>query len=130
MIDKRKFIIAFLIILIIFIVLYFNNGFKKRADVILMDYSVLENGSVIKLDIGISASIGYVRSLKLKQKENSIYITFYSTFGFFNNKMGSKGEYEIKVNPKIDKIYFYKGDEKYNLVLQKNELTNEWEFAN
>jgi len=127
--NKRKFIIVFLIILIIFIVLYFNNGFKKRTDVILMDYSVLENGSVIKLDIGISASIGYVRRLESKQKENSIYITFYSTFGFFNNKMGSKGEYEIKVNPKIDKIYFYKGDGKYNLVLQKNELTNEWEFA-
>ena len=129
MIDKRKFIIAFLIILIIFIVLYFNNGFKKRTDVILMDYSVLENGSVIKLDIGISASIGYVRRLESKQKENSIYITFYSTFGFFNNKMGSKGEYEIKINKEIDKIYFYKGDGKYNLVLQKNELTNEWEFA-
>jgi len=32
-------------------------------------------------------------------------------------------------DPKIDKIYFYKGDGKYNLVLQKNELTNEWEFA-
>ena len=129
MINKRKFIIAFLIILIIFIVLYFNNGFKKRTDVILMDYSVLENGSVIKLDIGISASIGYVRRLESKQKENSIYITFYSTFGFFNNKMGSKGEYEIKINKEIDKIYFYKGDGKYNLVLQKNELTNEWEFA-
>ena len=129
MISKKKFIIVFLVILTIFIILYFNNGFKKRTDVILMDYSVLDNGSVIKLDIGISASIGYVRRLESKQKENSIYITFYSTFGFFNNKMGSKGEYEIKINKEIDKIYFYKGDGKYNLVLQKNELTNEWEFA-
>ena len=125
---KNKFIIILYIILIIIIVLFFVEGLKKRTDVILKDYSVIENEKMIKLNITITSSMGYARDLKVKQSGDNKYITFYSTFGFLNSKIGAKSEYEIELNPSYTKIYFFVGDGEYKLVLKKDESTNEWVF--
>lgn len=62
------------------------------------------------------AAIGYARDFKVKQGGDRNYITFYSTFGFFNSKIGAKNEYQIELNPSCTEIYFYKGDGGYKLV--------------
>lgn len=126
---KKKILIIFLIIIVIILGLFFLGGFKKRTDVVLTNYSLSENGTKIKLNIGIASSAGYARNIKVKQGGDNKYITFYSTFGFLNNKFGAKNEYEINLNPSCTEIYFYKGDGGYRLVLQKNEITNEWEIV-
>lgn len=125
----KKITIVFFIIFII-IALFFAGGFRKRTDVVLRDYSVTEDGKIMTLNIEIESSMGYARDLKVKQGGENKYITFYSTFGFLNSKIGAKSEYQIELNPYCTEIYFYKGDGGYNLVLQKNEITNEWEEIN
>ena len=126
---KKKIIIIFSGLLIIITALFFAGGFRKRNDVVLTNYSVTEDGKMMKLNIGITSSIGYARNLKVKQGGDNKYITFYSTFGFLNSKIGAKSEYEIELDPFCSEIYFYKGDGGYNLVLKKDELTKEWKFV-
>lgn len=126
---KKKMIIIFLVIIFAFIGLFLLGGLRKRTDVVLTNYSISEDGTKIKLSVAITSTIGYARDLRIKQGGDNKYITFYSTFGFFNSKFGAKSEYEIELNPSCTEIYFHKGDGGYKLVLEKNEETNEWDFA-
>ncbi len=126
---KKRIIIIFLVIIFTFIVVFLLGGLKKRTDVVLIDYFVTEDGKKMKLGITVTSTIGYARDLKVKQDGDNKYITFYSTFGFLNSKLGAKSEYEIELNPSCSEIYFYTGDGGYKQVLQKDEITNEWKVV-
>lgn len=126
---KKKFVLIFFAIFIVITALFLAGGFRKRTDVVLRDYSISKDGKIMTLNIDIASSAGYARDLKVKQGGDNKYITFYSTFGFLNSKIGAKNEYQIELNPSCTEIYFYKGDGGYNLVLQKDEATNEWKKA-
>ena len=123
--KKRIAVILTLVIIIILIILI-ATGFKKRSDVVLTDYSVSEDGTKLTLKVAVSSSMGYTRSLKIKQGGDNKYITFYSTFGGFNSKLGAKDTFDIEVDSMCSEIYFYKGDGGYNLVLEKDKTTNKW----
>lgn len=125
--KKKILIIVIAIIFFILALIFISTGFKKRTDVVLNNYSISEDGTKMKLDIVISSSVGYSRDIKVKQGGDNKYITFYSTYGFINSKLGAKNEFEIELNPSCSEIYFYKGDGGYTLVLQKNEVSNQWE---
>ena len=97
---------------------------NKRNDVSLTNFNVSNNK--LNFRVNVSSSSGYVRHFKLKEEGSNYYITFYSTFGF-NNKLGSKDTFEIELDSKIDKIYFYTSNNRYKLVLVKNN--NKWQLA-
>lgn len=124
---KKKVFIIIIILLCIYCALIILGGFKKRTDVTLVDYSLSEDGTKMQLNVTVENSIGYIRNLKVKQGGDNKYITFYSTFGILNSKIGAKTKYEIELNPTCEEIYFYKGDGGYNLVLKKNTITNQWQ---
>ncbi len=123
---KKKIAIILTLIIAIVLAIFIATGFKKRTDVVITDYSVSEDGTKIKLNVAVSSSMGYTRSLKIKQGGDNKYITFYSTFGGFNSKIGAKNTFEIEVDSMCSKIYFYKSDGGYNLVLEKDKTTNKW----
>lgn len=106
------------------IVLFFFGVGGKRTDVYLQDFQVSEDGTRMRMKVAVSSSMGYIRTLKVKQGGDNQYITFYSTFGL-NNKFGAKNEFEIEVNPTYEEIYFYRGNGDYELELRK-DLDNNW----
>lgn len=117
--KKGKIFLTIILLAIIVIALFVYSGFRKRNDVVLIKYELLENDKKIKLSIGVTSSTGYVRNIKVKEKDNNTYIAFYSTFGI-NSELGAKHEYTIGINNNIKNIYFYTKDG-YKLVLTKNE---------
>lgn len=121
--KKRTFIIILLIIVSIGFLLLSTGG--KITGIILNDYSLSHDGNVMTIKVGLASSMGYVRSVKERQDDNKIYLTFYSTYGL-NSDFGANDEFQIELKPSINEIYFYRGDSGYKLVLQKNEETNEW----
>lgn len=122
--KKSLKLIIFAVILIIGLFCFGIGG--KRTDVFLHNFSVSEDGTKIKLNVGVSSSAGYIRTLHVKQGGDNKYITFFSTFGI-NNKLNSKNEFEIELNPSCEEIYFYTGDGGYKSILQKN-ANGEWEI--
>lgn len=121
---KQKRIIISVTILIVLGLILSTGG--KRSDVHLRGYSISEDGSRITLKVGVGSSMGYVRGVKVKQGGDNKYLTFYSTFGL-NSKLGAKDQFEIDLAPSCEEIYFYSGDGGYQLELQRNLDTNEWE---
>lgn len=122
--NKKIVIISILSIIIVNSLLLLSTG-GKMAGIFLDDYSLFEDGSVMTLKTGVASSMGYIRSVKERQDENKLYLTFYSTYGL-NSKFGANNEFQIELHSTINEIYFYRGDAGYDLILQKNETTNEW----
>lgn len=122
--KKKTIIITILLIIISIGLLLFSTG-GKITGIILNDYSLSHDGKVMSIKVGLASSMGYVRSVKERQDDNKIYLTFYSTYGL-NSDFGANDEFKIDLKPSINEIYFYRGDSGYKLVLQKNEETNEW----
>lgn len=119
---KKKVLIIGILIIVIGIVCF--NFFRLRTDVFLGNFSILQNGNKIILDVGVSSSAGYISDIKVFGKEDEKYIKFYSTFGI-NSKKGAKDSFEINVNNDTEEIYFYDGIFKYKKVLDKNDI-GEW----
>ena len=122
---KKKLIIAISIIALLVICILPTGG-KQGGVILRKPPSVSEDGSKMTLYVGLVDSMGAIRTYKAKQDGDSLYITFYSTFGL-NGSVGAKNEFEIDIDPLCKYIYFYNGNEGYKLVLEKNSDTNEWQ---
>uniref|UniRef100_UPI004024F07A hypothetical protein n=1 Tax=Eubacterium sp. TaxID=142586 RepID=UPI004024F07A len=127
--NKKLILISVIAVIVILTASFFvGTGFIERTDVILTDYSVSEDGTQITLNASVSSSMGYIRGFKNNGGGvKPHYLTFYSTFGGLNSKLGAKNEFVLEVNEDDSEIYFNRAGGGYELVLQKNTETGEWE---
>lgn len=127
--NKKLLLISVVAVIVILTATFLvGTGFIERTDVILTDYSVSEDKTQITLNASVSSSMGYIRGFKNNGGGvKSHYLTFYSTFGGLNSKLGAKNEFVLEVNENDSEIYFNRADGGYELVLQKNTETGEWE---
>lgn len=123
---KKKILVILIVVILIILAIFIATGFNKRTDVVLADYSVSEDETKLTLKVSVFSSMGYTRDFDIKQDGDNQYIAFYSTFGGFNSKIGAKDTFEIELNPNCTSIYFYKGNGEYDLVLEKDTVTNIW----
>ena len=61
---KKKMITVIIIVGVLVATFLISTGFHKRTDVVLVDYSVSEDGTEINLGVQVSSSMGYVRGFK------------------------------------------------------------------
>jgi len=124
---KRVIVIISIIILLI-LILFIGTGLTKNPNVVIREYSVNEDGSELNFTVGMPFSIGYTRGYKNKGGGvKSHYLNFYNTFGVINSSWGAKFDYVLALDEDDTEIYFNRTDGGYELVLQKNEETGEWE---
>ncbi len=121
-------LIVILVILICIVVgaLFVSSGFETRTDIYLQDFSVSEDGSVITIETFPSGSMGYIRAIKTEKVNDAVYCSFYCAFGGLNSSIGAKSRFEIKLDEYSAKIYFDRGKEADELVLEKDATTNLW----
>lgn len=124
---NKKMIVILCTIIVVMITIFISTGFNKRTDVVLLDYSLADGGTDLNINVAVSSSMGCVRGTGIKNNGSNKYITFYSTFGFLNSKLGAKSEFEIDIDSTTEEIYFYKGNGEYDLVLKRNKETNKWD---
>ena len=124
----KKRIIAVIVILAVLVALFFiGTGFQKRMDVVLVDYSVSEDGTEITLDVGIPTSTGYIRGFK--DNGGGVkphYLTFFSTFGGINSPIGAEHSFQLELTSDDTEIYFNRPEGGYELILVKDEETGQW----
>ena len=117
---KRIVIIANAIVLLLIVSFLVGTGFQKRTDVILADYSVSEDGTLLTFRTAIPSSMGYIRGFRddgggVKPH----YLSFYSTFGGLNNSFGARNQFELELGEDDTEIYFNRPGGGYQLVLIK-----------
>ncbi len=124
---KKKAIAVITVIVVLVVVFLIGTGFRKRTDVVLVDYSVSEDGTAISLGVQVSSSIGYVRGFKNNGGGvKPHYLTFYSTFGGLNSSFGTVNSFVLELEADDTEIYFNRPNGGYELVLVKDEETGEW----
>lgn len=123
---KKYLSIIIILILLVVGALFVSSGFKTRTDVYLQDFSVSEDGSVITIKTFLSGSMGYIRDVKTEEVNDAVYCSFYCAFGGLNSSIGAKNCFEIKLDESSTKIYFDRGREVDDLVLEKDAATNVW----
>ena len=108
-------------------VVLIGSGFNPRTDVYLAEYSISDDGAQITMQVGVASSTGYTRGFRSEQGGFQEYLTFYSAFGGLNSKLGAKNTFVLDIDAvNCDEIYFYHGNGGYQLVLQKDSLTQQW----
>lgn len=96
-------------------------------DVVLVDYSVSEDGTEITLDVGIPTSTGYIRGFKDNGSGvKPHYLTFFSTFGGINSPIGAEHSFQLELTSDDTEIYFNRPEGGYELILVKDEETGQW----
>lgn len=129
---KSKTVITLVSAVIIFLILltsfyFIGSGFSKINTVALSDYFVSEDGTLITLHITLTSSVGHTRGFKdIGGGAKPHYLTFYSTFGGINSEWRARSEYTLPVDENDTEIYFNRGHNGYELVLQKDKETGEW----
>lgn len=121
---RKKIRVVVLVVMVFISFLLFLALTAKRTDVFLQQYQISEDGTKLNIKVGVSSSSGYVRDMKVKEEENRLYVTFYSTVGI-NQRFGAQSEFEIELKPTCQEVYFNR-DEKAELILQKNQ-TEQWD---
>ena len=127
--TKMKRIIAIIVSVVIVLILSYliGTGFMVRTDVVLADFSVSEDGTILTLNTTVPTSMGYIRGYKNDGGGvKPHYLTFYSTFGGLNSSFGAKNEFELELSENDTEIYFSRHNGGYELVLQKNTASGKW----
>lgn len=125
---KKILLIVLLSIVALPIIYFVGTGFLERMDVVLIDYSVSEDGTELTFNAEIMSSMGFIRGYK--DNGGGVkphYLTFYSTFGGLNSSFGAKREFVLPLDKDDTEIYFKRASGGYELVLKKNEETGTWE---
>ena len=124
---KKKVIVVITIIVVLVVTFLIGTGFRKRTDVVLVDYSVSEEGAAINLGVQVYSSMGYIRGFKNNGGGvKPHYLTFYSTFGGLNSSLGTVNSFVLELEADDTEIYFNRPNGGYELVLVKEEATGEW----
>lgn len=123
---KKRILISLIVIITIVIIGFVLVNFIKRTDVFLGEYTVTNDGTQISMDVGVASSMGYLGRYSTKQVENRLYVTFYSALRGHNTFAGGN-LITIDLPQGCDEIYFNRSGGEYELMIQKNNETGEWE---
>ena len=124
---KKKVIVVITIIVALITAFLIGTGFRKRTDVVLVEYFVAEDGTTINLGVQVSSSIGYIRGFKNNGGGvKPHYLTFYSTFGGLNSSFGTVNSFVLELELDDTEIYFNRPNGGYELILVKEKSSGEW----
>ncbi len=119
--------IAVILIIVLIITYLFGTGLLKRGDVVLTDFYVSEDGTMLTFSTSIMTAMGYTRGFKDNGGGvKSHYLDFYSTFGGLNSKFGAKNNFELELDGDDCEVYFRRSDGGYELVLKKDDESGIW----
>ena len=104
-----------------------GTGFTKNSSVFINDYSISNDGSIMKIDVGVGSSVGFIRKVNVhKQEDGKIYLDFISAFGGINGSIGAKSKFEIPIDKDCQEIAIYRSNNDYQTVLEKDGDSVEW----
>lgn len=125
----KKLLLIALGLLLVVGALLLGPGFTKRTDVYVSNYAVSEDGTSLSIRVNMLGSMGFIRDCTVKQDGAKLYVGFYCTFGGLNSSFGARNEFDLALTPDSEYIYFERGEGSYELELQKNPATGQWERA-
>lgn len=122
----KKAVCALGALLLVAALLFVYSGFGRRTDVYVAEVVPSVDGKTLTMHTGIWSSMGYTRAVRTKQVGDTLRCTFYTAFGGLNSKIGAQNVFTVPVEG-CNSIAFFRGDGQWDIVLQKDPATGEWE---
>ena len=122
----KKFLWVLCAVLLVLALLFVYSGFGRRTDVYVAEVVPSVDGKTLTMHTGIWSSMGYTRAVRTKQVGDTLQCTFYTAFGGLNSKIGAQNVFTVPVEG-CNSIAFFRGDGQWDIVLQKDPATGEWE---
>lgn len=97
---------------------------EKRPDAYLREYAVSEDGGSVTLEMDLSSSAGYLRTVDIQEKGTALYLTFYGTMGV-NNAHGARDSFQIPLPEGCGALYVWGRGGEYRPLLQK-DAAGQW----
>ena len=119
---KRKAFFALGIVCALLLAIFVGSGFTKNGSVFVEEYTVSPDGETMTLRVGVSSSMGYVRSLRVHQKQGGkLYLDGYHAFGGWNGSIGARETFSVPLDTDTRMIALYRSENGYEEVLTKAE---------
>ncbi|MBQ8815155.1 MAG: hypothetical protein IJZ85_11760 [Lachnospiraceae bacterium] len=115
------------VILILSAVYLVGTGLMKRSDVFVGEFTVAEDGKTMEIRAGVASSMGYIRSVSQRKDGDRLNISFYSTFGGLNSRLGARSSFTLDLDDDISEICVYRGYGEYKAIFAKNATNGQWE---
>ena len=109
-------------VLVLLLVYFVGSGFLKNSSAFIEDYSVSPDGKTITVNVGVSSSMGYIRTVSVHQQTGGkLYLDCYSAFGGLNGSIGAKDTFTFPLHEDTSLIAIYRNANCYEEVLRKGE---------
>ena len=125
--NSTSIIIVSLIITYLLLVSIVGAGFSFNPNVKLADFSVSEDGTEIILKTSVNTPSESIRKFTYIPSGDAYFLDFLYSFGVGTFLFGEKDEFILEIDENCRGIFFQREDG-YELVLYKNEETNQWEI--
>ena len=76
-------------------------------NVYIESFTLSEDGQTLTIRVAVGVSVGYTRSVTVKDKGSALCLVFHPAYGFINGKIGAKNTFDIPLKPYQDKIYIH-----------------------
>ena len=104
---KRFFIIFGIFLAPILLWIFLTQTFAVMDAIYIEDFALSPDGQTMTVRVAVGVSVGYTRSVTVKEEGDALRLTFHPAYGFINGKIGAKNTFEIPLKPYQDKIYIF-----------------------
>lgn len=120
---KKTIVIVLCAILALCFLYTIGLGFTKNSSAFIQDYTVSDDGTEMKITVGVGSSVGSIRKVSVhKQEGGKLYLDCISAFVGINGSFGAKNNYVISLDDDINSISLYRNDGSYEMVLERDAL--------
>ena len=104
---KRVLIIITIGLAAVLLWMFFAQTFAVMDNVYIESFTLSEDGQTMTIRVAVGVSVGYTRSVTVKDEGNALRLEFHPAYGFINGKIGAKNTFDIPLKPYQDKIYIF-----------------------
>ena len=91
----------------IFLWAFFAQTAAVMDNVYIESFTLSEDGQTMTIRVAVGVSVGYTRSVTVKDEGSALRLVFHPAYGFINGKIGAKNTFDIPLKPYQDKIYIF-----------------------
>ena len=116
-------------IAILFCVILLGMFLAKTVSVMdnvyIEDFALSEDGQTMTIRVAVGVSVGYTRSVTIRDNGYCLELYFHPAYGGINGKIGAKNTFEIPLKPDHHQIFICNSGH----GLYRNNL-GKWQFQN
>ena len=95
---------------VILVCLFFARTVAVMDHVYIENFTLSPDGQTMTIQVAVGVSVGYTRSVTVKDEGDALCLVFHPAYGGINGKIGAKSPFVIPLTDDCDRIYIHTDD--------------------